>query len=102
MTRATGHTRCWWIACALMLVLCTADWAWGSGHAAAAAQAQEGFEVVKPGEIQESLPATPFVFVAYAFAWAAVAYYVFWMWRRLARVEKELAEVRGRLPGPPR
>ena len=94
MTAARRHTRGWWIAWALTLAL--------SGAAAAAQAPQDDFLLAKPGDIQESLPATPFVFVAYAFAWAAVAFYVFWMWRRLARVEKELAEVRGRLQSPPR
>ena len=63
----------------------------------AQAPAQGQFELVKPGEIQEKLPATPFVFVAYAFVWVALAFYVFLMWRRLARVERDLADVRGKL-----
>ena len=60
-------------------------------------QAQSGFETIKPGEIQEKLPATPLVFIAYAFVWGALAFYVFLMWRRLARVERDLADVRGKL-----
>src|SRR5688572_24114272 len=64
---------------------------------------QKAFGTVKPGEIQESLPATPFVFIAYAFVWAALAFYVFLMWRRLARVERDLTEVRAKLQsGAPR
>jgi CcmD family protein len=64
---------------------------------ALAMQAQSGFEIVKPGEIQENLPATPLVFIAYAFVWGALAFYVFLMWRRLGRVERDLADVRGKL-----
>jgi CcmD family protein len=58
---------------------------------------QDAFEKVKPGEIQESLPATPFVFAAYAFVWIALAFYVFIMWSRLKRVERDLADVRAKL-----
>ena len=60
-------------------------------------QAQNDFVLAKPGELQEKLPATPLVFIAYAFVWGALAFYVFLMWRRLARVERDLADVRGRL-----
>lgn len=60
-------------------------------------QAQEQFQKVKPGELQEQLPATPLVFIAYAFVWGALAFYVFLMWRRLGRVERDLADVRGKL-----
>jgi CcmD family protein len=46
---------------------------------------------------RESLPASPLLFTAYAFVWVAVAGYVFMLWRRLARVERELAEVAAKL-----
>ena len=66
-------------------------------------QAQGGFGNAKPGELQENLPATPLVFIAYAFVWAALAFYVFLIWRRLARVERDLTEVRAKLhAGAPR
>ena len=56
--------------------------------------AQDGFMPVAPGELgQEQLPATPLVFAAYAFVWVALLVYVFSLWRRLTRVERELAEV---------
>jgi CcmD family protein len=49
---------------------------------------------VAPGELgQEQLPATPLVFAAYAFVWVALLVYVFSLWRRLTRVERELSEV---------
>jgi len=61
-------------------------------------QAQEGF--VKASELPtEVLPATPFVFIAYAFVWVALIGYVFGLWRRLARVEGELKQVVARLEG---
>jgi CcmD family protein len=58
----------------------------------------KGFVPVQPGETgQETLPATPLVFVAYAFVWLALLTYVGLLWRRLARVERELADVRAKL-----
>jgi CcmD family protein len=63
------------------------------------AQAPEGFVPVKPGDQMESLPATPLVFIAYAFVWLALIAYVFFIWRGLARVEGELADVQQRLAG---
>ena len=35
--------------------------------------------------------------VAYAFVWVALLAYVFLLWRRLGRVEHELADVNARL-----
>ncbi len=49
---------------------------------------------------QETLPATPLVFAAYAFVWLALVVYVFGLWRRLGRVERELADIRGKLGRP--
>jgi len=46
---------------------------------------------------QEVLPATPFVFAAYAFVWLALLVYVFVLWRRMGRVERELADLSARL-----
>ena len=60
----------------------------------------KGFVPVQPGGTgQETLPATPLVFVAYAFVWVALLAYVLLLWRRLARLERELAEVRAKLLG---
>lgn len=46
---------------------------------------------------REVLPATPLVFYAYAFVWVALIGYVFFLWRRMARVEQDLAAVERRL-----
>lgn len=46
---------------------------------------------------RESLPALPLLYTAYGFVFVALAVYVFLIWRRLAKVEQELADVRGRL-----
>jgi CcmD family protein len=47
----------------------------------------------------EVLPATPFVFIAYAFVWVALIGYLFGLWRKLTRVERELAQVATRVEG---
>ena len=46
---------------------------------------------------REVLPATPLVFYAYAFVWVALIGYVFFLWRRMARIEQDLAAVGRRL-----
>ena len=51
-----------------------------------------------PTEIaRESLPALPLLYTAYGFAWVALIGYVFLLWRRLAKVERELADVNSRI-----
>lgn len=62
--------------------------------------APEGFVPVDQLPGQEQLPAAPLVAAAYGVAWAAVFVYVWTVWRRLAKVERELADVSRRLePG---
>jgi CcmD family protein len=52
------------------------------------------FVPVKPGDLgQESVPAARLVFAAYAFVWLALVVYVFFLWRRVRRVERDLSEV---------
>jgi CcmD family protein len=46
---------------------------------------------------QEQLPAAPLVIAAYAVAWIAVFGYLWSIWRRLGRVERELADVSRRI-----
>ena len=46
---------------------------------------------------QEQLPAAPLVIAAYAIAWLAVFGYLWSVWTRLNRVERELGEVSRRL-----
>ena len=38
----------------------------------------------------EQLPAAPLLITAYAFAWVAVFFYVWSLWRRLGKVEAEM------------
>ena len=46
---------------------------------------------------REQLPAAPLVIGAYAVAWVAVFGYLWSLWQRLGRVERELAEVSRRI-----
>ena len=46
---------------------------------------------------QEQLPAAPLVIAAYAVAWVLVFGYLWTIWQRLARVERELTDVRRRV-----
>jgi CcmD family protein len=46
---------------------------------------------------QEQLPAAPLVIIAYAVVWVLVLGYLWSIWSRLARAERELADVNRRL-----
>ena len=59
--------------------------------------ALEGFVPMSEAAPREVLPATPLVFYAYAFVWVALITYVFSIWRRMTRVEQDLAAVQRRL-----
>jgi CcmD family protein len=59
--------------------------------------AQEGFVPVTDVAPDDQLPAAPLVIAAYAVAWIAVVLYLWSIWRRLSRVEREMAAVSRRL-----
>ena len=59
-------------------------------------QAQDQF-VPFTGTGQETLPATPLVYAAYGIVWLVLLVYVFSLWTRLNRVERELKDVSSRL-----
>ena len=46
---------------------------------------------------REQLPAAPLVIGAYAVAWVAIFGYLWSIWQRLGRVERDLTEVRRRM-----
>jgi len=59
--------------------------------------AQDGFLPVDESKVQEKLPAAPLVMIAYAVAWTAIFVYVWTLWSRLAKVEREILEVSRRI-----
>jgi CcmD family protein len=61
--------------------------------------AQEGFVPLDQSPPDDVLPAAPLVIAAYAVAWVVILLYVWSVWRRLARVEQELAQVARRIDG---
>jgi CcmD family protein len=60
--------------------------------------AQEGFVPAKdlPSE-QDQVPAAPLVMTAYAVAWTAILIYMWSIWQRLNRVQREIADVSRRV-----
>ena len=75
------------VVCALVLVLL--------GSVVSAQGTQGGFVA---GDItRENLPATPLIYAAYGFVWSALVVYVFILWRRLGKVERELADLTAKL-----
>jgi CcmD family protein len=59
--------------------------------------AQEGFIPLDQMPQQEQLPAARLVIAAYAVAWILVFGYLWSIWSRLGRVERELADVSRRV-----
>jgi len=52
---------------------------------------------------QDQLPAAPLLVAAYAFVWVALLVYVWTIWRRLMKVEREIQELSSRVSeGAPR
>ena len=58
---------------------------------------QDGFVRADTLPAQEQLPAAPLVMAAYAVAWVAILLYVWSIWQRLGRVEREIADVSRRV-----
>lgn len=63
---------------------------WG---VAAQQAAPDGFKPFDENAPRETLPAAPLVFVAYAVAWVALAFYVFTLVRKVSKLESDLAEL---------
>jgi CcmD family protein len=59
--------------------------------------AQEGFVPIDQLPPDEQLPAAPLLIAAYAVAWLVIAGYLWSIWQRISRVERELAEVSRRI-----
>lgn len=56
--------------------------------------AQDGFVPIDELPADDQLPAAPFLVAAYVAAWALVLAYVWILWRRLERVQRELGQAR--------
>jgi CcmD family protein len=54
---------------------------------------QDGFVPVNSLPPVESLPAAPMVMAAYAFVWVVLFVYLWSIWRRVRKVEHEIADL---------
>jgi CcmD family protein len=61
--------------------------------------APEGFVPLDPSVAREQLPAAPLVMGAYGIAWILLIGYLWSIWRRLTKVQQEIAVVSRRLEG---
>jgi CcmD family protein len=61
--------------------------------------AQDGFAPIDQLAKKEELPAAPLVMAAYSVAWLVIFGYIWSLWRRLQRVEIEIADVTRRIAG---
>jgi CcmD family protein len=55
------------------------------------------FMPVKTLPAQEQLPAATLVMAAYGFVWAALLVYVWTIWRRLMKIEREMHDLSARI-----
>jgi len=58
---------------------------------------QDQFVPVKSLPQQEQLPAVPLLLTAYGFVWAVLLVYVWSIWRRLMKVEREMQDLSSRV-----
>jgi CcmD family protein len=54
---------------------------------------QSEFEPVTEIPASEQLPSAPLVIAAYAFVWLAFMFYVWMMWKKLGKVDRELTQL---------
>ncbi len=92
-----------WLLCGHAAALAAQSDAQAPSPSAPAAQApqnpQDQFVPVKslPPAPSEQLPARTLVMVAYVFLWAVLLVYVWTVWRRLLKVEREMKALAERL-----
>jgi CcmD family protein len=91
-----GRTSSWPVLLVLLSVLVAASslpvGAWQPPR-----PADEEFRPIDELPPDEKLPAAPFVIAAYSVAWIVVAGYLWTIWQRLGRVEREVADVTRRV-----
>ena len=61
------------------------------------AASQEGFVPASQLPQVEQLPAAPLLVGAYAFVWVALMVYVWSLWKRMTKLERELADLQRRV-----
>ena len=61
------------------------------------AQGEKTFVPLSDQQQQQTVSAPALILAAYGFVWAAVCVYVFLLWQRLGKVERELTEVTAQL-----
>ena len=69
----------------------------GAVHAWQPPTPPDGFVPASSLPAQEQLPAAPLVIGAYSVAWVLVFGYLWSIWRRIGRVERDLADVSRRI-----
>ncbi len=77
----------------LWIWIVTAALAGGRAAAAQPAGAQGDYVPASTLPPVETLPAAPIVIAAYAFVWVALIGYVWSVWRRLQKVEDDIARL---------
>jgi CcmD family protein len=82
---------------ALAAILCSVFVIAGSARAQPPPAPPDGFVPASSLPSQEQLPAAPLVIGAYAVAWVVVFGYLWSIWQRIGRVERELADVSRRI-----
>lgn len=90
-----------WVVVAVVALLAARVAAMAASHQPPP-RAQEEFVPVDQLPQAEQLPAAPLVIAAYAFVWVVLLAYLWSVWRRLSKVERELADVARRMSSPGR
>ena len=91
-----------WMLVGLVLAVFAGALAPLAAHQPPQGDPQEEFVPVKDLPQQEQLPAAPLLISAYAFVWVALLVYVWTVWRRLLKVEREMRDLSGRINQPGR
>jgi CcmD family protein len=92
-TREKGKGKGLMLAAALLALFVMG----GSGHAQQPPTPPDGFVPASSLPAKEELPAAPLVIGAYAVAWVVVFGYLWSIWTRIGRVERDLADVSRRI-----
>jgi hypothetical protein len=86
-----------WIKLVLVFMMVVSAPAFAQTQPPPKPAAQDGFVPIDQLAPKEELPAAPLVMAAYAVAWLVPFVYVMSVWRRLGKVEGEIADVSRRL-----